>query len=259
MTKVVCTIAVRTPICATRWARAANSADSWSGRPNSLTRVAPGAEKRSVIWLPIAALWSAASRWMPARRRPIRRAGTTNTGSSTRASRVTCQEIPSITTRVSTSVTRLPTTPDRVVLNARWAPITSLLSRLTSAPVRVRLKKATGIRCTWSKTEVRRSRISPSPIRAESQRASRPKAASATARPAIASARPVTTPSSSPETIAFTTRPASTGVATASAEVTTLRTRKPISSPRCGCAKERIRRAVAPLKARSSSGPCMPR
>ena len=32
---------------------------------------------------------------------------------------------------------------------ADCAPITSLLSRLTSAPVRVRVKNATGIRWTW--------------------------------------------------------------------------------------------------------------
>ena len=58
----------------------------------------------------------------------------------------------------------LLTTPDSVQVKARWAPITSLLSRLTRAPVRVRVKNATGIRCTWPNTARRRSRISPSPI-----------------------------------------------------------------------------------------------
>ena len=38
--------------------------------------------------------------------------------------------------------------PERVSLNARCAPITSLFRRLTRAPVRVRVKNATGIRCT---------------------------------------------------------------------------------------------------------------
>ena len=66
------------------------------------------------------------------------------------------------------------TTPERVSEKARWAPITSLLSRLTRAPVRVRVKKATGIVCTWSKTARRRSRISVSPIRADSQRTTSP-------------------------------------------------------------------------------------
>ena len=53
---------------------------------------------------------------------------------------------------------------DRVEVNARWAPITSLLSRLTSAPVWVRVKNASDRRWTWAKTAVRRSLISPSPI-----------------------------------------------------------------------------------------------
>ncbi len=44
----------------------------------------------------------------------------------------------------------LLTTPERVEVNARWAPSTSLLSRLTRAPVWVRVKNCNGIRCTWS-------------------------------------------------------------------------------------------------------------
>ncbi len=100
----------------------------------------------------------------------MRRAGMTNTGSRISATRVICHEMLSITTSASVSVTRLLTTPDNVSLNARCAPRTSLLSRLTSAPVRVRVKNATGIRCTWSNTLVRRSRISPSPMLADSQR-----------------------------------------------------------------------------------------
>ena len=54
---------------------------------------------------------------------------------------------------------------DRVEVNARWAPITSLLSRETSAPVWVRVKNASDIRCTWAKTLVRRSKIRLSPMR----------------------------------------------------------------------------------------------
>ena len=40
------------------------------------------------------------------------------------------------------------TNPDSVEVNARCAPITSLFSRETNAPVRVRVKNATGIFCT---------------------------------------------------------------------------------------------------------------
>ena len=49
LTKIHCAIADFTPMSRTRPARAANSADSALGRPNSFTSVAPGAEKRSVI------------------------------------------------------------------------------------------------------------------------------------------------------------------------------------------------------------------
>ena len=51
----------------------------------------------------------------------------------------------------------LDTTTDSVEVNACWAPMTSVLSRLTSAPVWVRVKNAIGIRCTWANTLVRRS------------------------------------------------------------------------------------------------------
>ena len=50
----------------------------------------------------------------------------------------------------SDTVSRLLTTLDSVPVNACWAPSTSLLSRLISAPVWVRVKKAMGIRWTWS-------------------------------------------------------------------------------------------------------------
>jgi hypothetical protein len=130
----------------TRSARAANSSDSLTGLPNSLTRVAPGAEKRSVIWVFIVALYIALSRLNVAMVRPMRRAGSRNSGVNTRDSAVSCHEMLSITVSVSASVTRLPTTPDSVSEKARWAPMTSLPSRLTSAPVRVLVKNATGIR-----------------------------------------------------------------------------------------------------------------
>ena len=51
----------------------------------------------------------------------------------------------------------LDTTEDSVDVKACWAPMTSVLRRLTSAPVWVRVKNATGICCTWVKTRVRRS------------------------------------------------------------------------------------------------------
>ncbi len=150
-------MAERTPMSRTRPARSPNSAASALGRPNSLTRVAPGAENRSVICVVMAAFRPADSRCRSAMRLPIRRAGSTKTGSSTRASAVTCQDSVNITPSESASWMTLVTMPDSVEVNARCAPITSLLSRLTSAPVRVRVKNATGMRCTCSNTARRRS------------------------------------------------------------------------------------------------------
>ena len=81
----------------------------------------------------------------------------------------------------STRLITLDSTVDRVEVNACWAPITSELSRETSLPVWVRVKKASGICTTWSKTLVRRSKISPSPIVEEHQRWTSPITACSTA------------------------------------------------------------------------------
>ncbi len=146
-----------TPVARTRSARRANSADSAAGRPKSLMSVAPGAENRSVIWSPMAALCPARSRDRSASFEPTARAGTRNSGSITRDRTVTCQLVATMTPRVSATDTTFATTPERVREIADCAPITSLFRRETSAPVRVRWKNATGMRCTWSNTAVRRS------------------------------------------------------------------------------------------------------
>lgn len=152
----------------------------------------------------------------------MRRAGTVKSGINNSDSSVTCHEIDSITASVNVSVTTLDTMPDSVSENARCAPITSLPNRLTRAPVRVRVKNAIGILCTWSNTAVRRSKISPSPMFDDSQRVPNVTAASATATSAITAASSTTTRGADPSTIASTTLPASSGVATVSSALTTL-------------------------------------
>ncbi len=127
-----------------------------------------------------------------------------------------------MTTSVKVSVTTLATTPESVSEKARCAPITSFPSRLTSAPVRVRVKKATGMRCTWSNTAVRRSRINPSPIVDDNHRVTSEMPASATATAAITAASATTTPGAPRPVISSTTRPASSGVATPRSALTTL-------------------------------------
>jgi len=151
----------------------------------------------------------------------------------------------------------LVTTPDSVQVNARWAPITSLSSRLTRAPVRVRVKKAIGIRCTWENTARRRSRISPSPMRDDCHRSAIPTAASSTASTAMTSARRTTVPSPRPSMMASTTWPASTGLATVRTAPTTLRARKAASLRRCGRAKAQMRPSVALVNARRGRSVCM--
>jgi hypothetical protein len=110
--------------------------------------MAPATPNRSVI-----VAFMVASSWydsfvIAASRRPTRRAGSTKTGSSTRDSAVICQLRLSITPAVRTSWIALLTTPERVDVNARCAPMTSLLSRETSAPVCVRVKNCSGMRWT---------------------------------------------------------------------------------------------------------------
>ena len=139
-----------TPMSRTRSARLANRSASASGRPNSFTSNAPATPNRSVIVAFIDASNWYDSRVMSASRRPTRRAGRMNTGSMRSESSVTCHDRVSMTAAVSTSWMTLLTTPDRVEVKARCAPRTSLLSRLTSAPVWVRVKNCTGIRWTWS-------------------------------------------------------------------------------------------------------------
>ena len=148
--------------------------------------------------------------------------------------RVSCQLIPAITTRVRMSWTRLDTTPERVSEKARWAPRTSLLSRLTSAPVRVRMKNATGMVWTWSNTERRRSRIRPSPIRADQNLVTTLLTASTMPITAMAAARRNTTRTAAPSTIAVTTRPASSGVTTAREAPNTDRIRNRTINRVCG-------------------------
>ncbi len=78
---------------------------------------------------------------------------------------MTCQLSANMVMPTTTTLIELETVLDRVEVNARWAPMTSLLSRDTRAPVCVRVKNASDIRCTWAKTLVRRSKIRLSPMR----------------------------------------------------------------------------------------------
>ena len=94
----------------------------------------------------ISALRLKPSRVMPASRRPTRLAGTMNTGSSSSDRTDNRHSNTTMAPMVVARVTTLETTVPNVPVTALWAPITSLFSRLTRAPVWVRVKKAIGWR-----------------------------------------------------------------------------------------------------------------
>ena len=219
--------------------------------------MAPGAENRSVICDVIAALWSAASRSSDPTRAPTRRAGMRNNGSSTTVISVIGHDRPAMTTKVSTRAMTLVTTPDSAEVNARWAPITSLFRRLTSAPVRVRVKKATGIRCTCSKTRRRSSRMRSSPRRDDCSRATNPTAASSRASTAITTARAITVLAGPPSTMAFTAWPAMTGAATPNTAEIVASTRYEAMVRLWGWAKRPTRRTVSHRTACREPSSCM--
>ena len=70
---------------------------------------------------------------------------------------MTCQLSANIVMPTTMTEIVLATVLDRVEVKARCAPITSLLSRETSAPVWVRVKNASDWRWTCAKTVRRRS------------------------------------------------------------------------------------------------------
>ncbi len=145
------------PMSRTRPARPENSSDSRVRWPKSLTNMAPDTLKRSVIVVFIDAFRSKPSRVIAERRRPTRLAGMMKTGSTKRVNRVSRHSSRSMAMSVVVSTMKFDTTEPSVVVTARCAPITSLLTRLIKAPVWVRVKKAMGMADTWSKSRTRRS------------------------------------------------------------------------------------------------------
>ncbi len=149
--------AIRTPRSRTLAALSANIASSVSRCPNSFSSIAPPTLNRSVIALPMSALPFIRSRVSTAIRELTQRDASSRIGNSSRGRSVTCQLRASMVMPTTTTEMMLETVPESVDVNALWAPITSLLSRLTRAPVWVRVKNASDWRWTWANTLVRRS------------------------------------------------------------------------------------------------------
>ena len=150
-------MAVTTPMSRTRAARPANTSLSCRGLPNSLTSIAPATLNRSVMVEPIAASSCMDSRVSRCSRRPTSRAGITNAGIIASVTTDTSQDRLNMAISTRIRVSTLDTIADRVEVMACCAPMTSLLSRLTSDPVWARVKKAIGCRWTCENTSVRRS------------------------------------------------------------------------------------------------------
>ena len=176
----------------TRLARLVNWSSSRLCLPNSFTTNAPATLNRSATVLFIEALRYIPSRVMPTSLLPIRRAGMMNAGSTSSVRIVKRHSSPSITVSVTAKPMTFETTVPNVFVIACCAPMTSLFIRDISAPVWARVKNDTGWRCTWSNSAVRRSKIKPSPMRAEYQRCHRLSSAFASARPTAATASHVT-------------------------------------------------------------------
>ena len=69
-----------------------------------------------------------------------------------RAASVIGQDSANIAPRIRMRVTPLPSTFEDKSVKALWVPATSVFNRLTKAPVRTRVKKASGICWIWSKS-----------------------------------------------------------------------------------------------------------
>ena len=98
--------------------------------------------------------------------------------------RVRRHERTNIAVSTSVTVTTLPMAVERMSLKASRTPDTSLFSRLTSAPVRARVKNASDIAWMWENTRVRRSSTISSPILAAIWRCQNVSPESTTATPA---------------------------------------------------------------------------
>ena len=125
--------------------------------PKSFTIIAPATLNRSLIWLFISAFSSICLCAMAPRREPTRLAGMMNAGSTTSEIAVSRHSSTTMVDSVVARTTMFETTLPRVEVTAVCAPITSLFSRLMSAPVCVRVKNAIGMRCTFSNSATRRS------------------------------------------------------------------------------------------------------
>jgi len=109
----------------------------------------PLTDSDSVTIEEMVASWRWRSRVMRRRSVPTRRLTHTNTGSMTSDAIVRRQSRTIMAMTVATTVVRLDTSVVAVVVTVACMPPMSLAIRDCTSPVRVRVKKASDMRCRW--------------------------------------------------------------------------------------------------------------
>ncbi len=166
-----------------------------------------------------------------------------NSGRMATAARVSRHSRRSITARVAAAANELETSDTRVPVTADWAPTTSLLSRDIISPGRVAVKNASDIRCRWEYRSVRRSKMIPSPARAEAQRWATPTIPLTIGTATSASPSRVTRPRSSFGMAVSMRSRISSGGTSDTKVITTIVANTTSSSPRYGVAYPATRRS----------------
>ena len=174
--KVICTLAMRQrPAMRLCTSRSASSADSRSKRRVSSSPrpiVLPSMIPLTLSDSSISALMSARRPWrtvvMRLRSAPTRRVSHRKNGSSARLKTARRQSSANIATTVASTVVTLETIEVAVDVTTFCTPPMSLAMRDWTSPVRVRVKKASDMRCRWRYTAARRSCITRWPTRFDS-------------------------------------------------------------------------------------------
>ncbi len=123
---------------------------SESARPIVRPSRMPLTDRDSVTVAAIAAICFCRFRVIFVRSRPTRRLIHTNRGSRSSETRVSRQSSASMATTEATTAVRLETSEVAVEVTVACMPPMSLAIRDCTSPVRVRVKKASGIRWSWA-------------------------------------------------------------------------------------------------------------
>src|ERR1700722_4095522 len=176
-----------------RLALPVNTPASSSGRPYSIASSAPDTSDRSAIMVASSPCSCISCRSSRCDRFPAALPGSTNSGITTSAMRLSCHDSQNIAASTRTRFSSTDSDSDNTTPTTRWVSSTSSI-RETSDPVWVRVKNASGCRRTCRNTLARSSRTRLSPIHSEYHDLTYPAPAPTRPSPATASASVTTTP-----------------------------------------------------------------